>query len=78
MTNIFYQNHDVDFSFNSGAVEFASMMSVDAYFTKSGIKMTSTLHSSTGVSTKIEIKNKQEYVFNFDVPKTKSEIVTAR
>lgn len=62
----------------SGAVEFASMMSVDAYFTKSGIKMTSTLHSSTGVSTKIEIKNKQEYVFNFDVPKTKSEIVTAR
>lgn len=54
------------------------MMSVDAYFTKSGIKMTSTLHSSTGVSTKIEIKNKQEYVFNFDVPKTKSEIVTAR
>nr|XP_034313736.1 apolipophorins isoform X7 [Crassostrea gigas] len=62
----------------SGAVEFASMMSVDAYFTKSGIKMTSTLHSSTGVSTKIEIKNKQEYVFNFDLPKTKSEIVTAR
>lgn len=54
------------------------MMSVDAYFTKSGIKMTSTLHSSTGISTKIEIKNKEEYVFNFDVPKTKSEIVTAR
>ncbi|XP_062612312.1 LOW QUALITY PROTEIN: uncharacterized protein LOC134274081 [Saccostrea cucullata] len=62
----------------SGAVEFASMMSVDAYFTKSGIKMTSTLHSSTGVSTKIEIKNKEEYIFNVDVPKTKSEIITVK
>lgn len=54
------------------------MMSVDAYFTKCGIKMTSTLHSSTGVSTKIEIKNKEEMIFNYDVPKTKSEIITAR
>lgn len=54
------------------------MMSVDAFFTKSGIKMTSTLHSSTGVSTKIQIKNREEYIFNFDVPKTKSEIITVK
>ena len=44
----------------SGTVEIESMMSVDAFVTKGGLKMLSTLHSSTGACGKIEI-----HVFSF-------------
>ena len=62
----------------SGAVEIESMMSVDAFVTKGGLKMLSTLHSSTGARGKIEITNKNVLDMSFDFTKEKSEILSLK
>ncbi|KAK3089687.1 hypothetical protein FSP39_005602 [Pinctada imbricata] len=62
----------------SGAVEFSTVMSVDAFVTKSGMKMTSTLHTSTAFSGKVEIKEKDDITLQFNVPQQKSEILSVQ
>ena len=62
----------------SGAVEIESMMSVDAFVTKGGLKMLSTLHSSTGARGKIEITNRNVLDMSFDFTKEKSEILSLK
>ena len=54
------------------------MMSIDAFVTKSGLKMTSTFHTSTAVTAKFELDNKQELTMEFNIPKEKSEIVNMK
>ena len=54
------------------------MMSVDAFVTKGGLKMLSTLHSSTGARGKIEITNRNVLDMSFDFTKEKSEILSLK
>ena len=58
----------------SGAVEIVSTMSVDAFVTKVGLKMISTLHSSSSVKGKLELAGGKIFSLEFDLPKDKLEI----
>ena len=66
------------FLYFSGAVEIESMMSVDAFVTKGGLKMLTTLHTSTGARGKIEITNRNVLDMSFDFTKEKSEILNVQ
>ena len=68
----------ITFCYFSGAIEIESMMSVDAFVTKGGLKMLSTLHSSTGARGKIEITNRNVLDMSFDFTKEKSEILNVK
>ncbi|XP_041360319.1 uncharacterized protein LOC121376501 [Gigantopelta aegis] len=58
----------------SGAVEIVSTMSVDAFVTKVGLKMISTLHSSSSVKGRLELVRGKIFSLEFDLPKDKIEI----
>lgn len=58
----------------SGAVQISSIMSVDAFATKSGMKMSSTLHSSTAIQGSITFTNKQILKVEFSVPQERVEV----
>ncbi|XP_062611985.1 uncharacterized protein LOC134273791, partial [Saccostrea cucullata] len=62
----------------SAAVEISSMMSVDAFVTKSGLKMVSTLHSSTLLKGHVELQDGKILNANLDVPKDKMEIFSLK
>ncbi|XP_061171948.1 uncharacterized protein LOC133181472, partial [Saccostrea echinata] len=62
----------------SAAVEISSMMSVDAFVTKSGLKMVSTLHSSTLLKGHVELQDGKIFNANLDVPKDKMEIFSLK
>jgi hypothetical protein len=62
----------------SGAVEISSVMSVDAFVTKTGLKMLSSLHSSTSVRGKIELTEGRVLSAEWDTPQDKMEIFDAR
>ena len=64
--------------YSSGAVEIESQMSIDAFVTKGGLKMLTTLHTSTGARGKIEITNKNVLDMSFDYTKEKSEILNVQ
>lgn len=49
-------------------------MSVDAFATKSGMKMSSTLHSSTAIQGSITFTNKQILKVEFSVPQERVEV----
>lgn len=68
----------IKFFYFSGAVDVSSVMSVDAFVTKSGLRMVSNFHSSTSVSAKFELDKKQELTMEFSIPKERSEIVNAK
>ncbi|XP_074643894.1 uncharacterized protein LOC141900764 [Tubulanus polymorphus] len=61
----------------SAAVEVSSMMGVDAFVTRTGVKMVSTLHTSSEVTGKIMIKDSQVVQLKLDAPKDKVEILNA-
>lgn len=62
----------------STAVEITSMMSVDAFVTKSGLKMVSTVHSSTLLKGHVELRDGTIFNANLDVPKDKMEIFSVK
>ena len=53
-------------------------MSIDAFVTKGGLKMLTTLHTSTGARGKIEITNQNVLDMSFDYTKEKSEILNVQ
>ncbi|KAK6188791.1 hypothetical protein SNE40_004897 [Patella caerulea] len=59
----------------SGAVTVSGSMSVDALFTKSGMKMTSTLHSSTALKAKIILERGKILEIDIDTPEEKMEVL---
>lgn len=59
----------------SGAVELSSMMSVDAFVTKVGLKMTSRLHTSTAFKGRIELARGQTFSVEIDTPRETQEIM---
>ena len=58
----------------SAAVQVASMMSVDAFVARTGLKMLTTLHSSTELDGKLQIQDSKVVVVNFNMPRQKQEI----
>ena len=73
-----FVKYNVLFFLVSAAVEISSMMSVDAFVTKSGLKMVSTLHSSTLMKGKVELKDGQILSAEWDMPRDKMEIVSVK
>ncbi|XP_074640348.1 uncharacterized protein LOC141898387 isoform X2 [Tubulanus polymorphus] len=59
----------------SGAVEISSLMGVDAAVARTGLKMVTTLHSSTEVDGSIVIKDSQIVNVKFNMPRDKIEIL---
>ena len=53
------------FTFYSAAVEINSMMGVDAFFAKTGLKMSNTFHTSTLADGVVQLKDGK--VFNLDI-----------
>ncbi|KAL4235950.1 hypothetical protein ACF0H5_004338 [Mactra antiquata] len=62
----------------SAAIDISSMMSVDAFVTKSGVKMISTLHTSTAVQGALKIDEKGSMTSEFEMPDNKMEIFDVR
>ncbi|CAH1772638.1 unnamed protein product [Owenia fusiformis] len=62
----------------SGAVEVSSTMGVDAFVTKTGLRVVSTLHSSTYAEGKIELQNGQLLNVKVDMPKDKIEVLDVK
>jgi hypothetical protein len=62
----------------SGSVKIDSMMSIDAVVTRGGLKMVSSLYTSTGARGKIEITGGNVFDLSFDITKEKSEIVDVK
>jgi len=67
---------DVDGSIKpSGAVEVSSVMSMDAFMASTGLKMVSTLHSSTQLDTQVQLQDYQVLSAKFNMPRDKLEII---
>ncbi len=60
---------------SSGAVEISSLMTMDAGVAKSGLKMVSTLHSSTQANVFLEMNENEVVTAKVNMPKDKMEIV---
>ena len=54
------------------------MMSVDAFVTKTGIKMVSNLHTNTVVKGKIQLSGGRIFNAEWDLPKDKMEIISVK
>lgn len=54
------------------------MMSVDAVVSRGGLKMVSTLYTSTGARGKIEVTGSNVIDLSFDITKEKSEILDVK
>ncbi|KAH9496816.1 hypothetical protein Btru_010355 [Bulinus truncatus] len=59
----------------SGAVSISGLMSVKAGQTNAGLKMTTTLHTGTSVTGRIESNDKQFFSVDFDMPEKLMDIL---
>lgn len=59
----------------SGAVEIASLMTMDGAVTKTGLKMVTTLHSSTAVQGRVSLQEGEVLEATFSMPKEKMELL---
>lgn len=62
----------------SAAIEISTMMGVDAFVTKSGIKMVSTLHSNTMVKGKIQLSEGRILNAEWDLPEDRMDIISVK
>lgn len=62
----------------SGAIEISSMMYMDAGVSKSGLKMVSTMHSSTAIEGKVQLKDGKIFTTSISMPRDKIEILDVR
>ncbi|XP_052103584.1 uncharacterized protein LOC127737090 [Mytilus californianus] len=62
----------------SGAVQINSMMSVDAFVTKSGMKMISTMHSSSSLEGHVELANGKVLSAQIKTPFDKMEVFNVK
>ncbi|XP_014673849.1 PREDICTED: uncharacterized protein LOC106814086 [Priapulus caudatus] len=58
----------------SAAIEVSSVMSVDGFVTSTGLKMVSTLHSSTAAKGKLQMEDGETFKLNIDIPNEKMEL----
>ena len=62
----------------SGAIEFSSEMGLDAFFAQTGLKMVSTMHTSTEVDGLIKLDESRAITAKFNMPKEKIEILNVK
>ncbi|CAG5119505.1 unnamed protein product, partial [Candidula unifasciata] len=62
----------------SGAVQLSCMMSLNAGITRAGLKMVTTLHSSTSASGSMDLTNGQVLSVDLDTPKRNMEIIDVK
>lgn len=53
-------------------------MTIDAYVTKAGLKMVSTVHTSTSLKGRVELRDGQIFNMELDTPEDKQEIFDFR
>lgn len=58
----------------SAAIVVSGLMGVDAFVTKSNMKMVATMHTSTMIDGKIELKDGEVFNVELNTPKEKMEI----
>ena len=54
----------------------SSMMSVDAFVARTGLKMVSTLHTSTELNGQVQVQDSQVLLGKLNMPKDKIEVVS--
>ena len=59
----------------SGAVEITGVMGIDVGGTTSGLKMTSTLHSSTSIDGIVSLDQEKKLNMRFNMPENKIDIL---
>ncbi|XP_067678851.1 uncharacterized protein [Haliotis asinina] len=62
----------------SGAVEITGMMTVDAFVAKTGLKMVSSVHSSSSLKGRVELSRGQIFNLELDMPQDKMEIFNVK
>jgi hypothetical protein len=62
----------------SGAIEFSSVMGLDAFVAQTGLKMVSTLHTSTEIDGLIKLDESRAITAKFNMPKDKIEIINVK
>lgn len=62
----------------SGAIEVSSVMGLDAFVARTGLKMVSTLHTSTEVEGLIKLDESKALSVKFNMPKDKIEILNVK
>ena len=71
-------SYDFFFHFTSAAIDISSMMSVDAYMTRSGIKMVSTLHTNTAVQGSLKISSDGVVTAEYEIPQPRMDIISVK
>ncbi|ELU04621.1 hypothetical protein CAPTEDRAFT_222921 [Capitella teleta] len=61
----------------SAALEVTSMMGIDAFVAKTGLKMVTTLHTSTVAQGKFQLAGGKIFNMDWDIPQDKMEIISA-
>jgi hypothetical protein len=61
----------------SAALEITSTMGIDAFVAKTGLKMVTTLHTSTIAQGKFQLTEGKIFNFDWDIPQDKMEIISA-
>lgn len=62
---------------SSGAIAISSLMSVDAGVARTGLKMVTTLHSSSEIDGSIKMEDGQVFITKINMPREKIEILNA-
>lgn len=62
----------------SVAVEITGEMGVDAFYASTGIKLKSSIYTSTAVEGQVKVEGKNKATVSFNLPKEKGEIITAQ
>ena len=63
---------------SSGAVTVDGVMSVDAYVTRTGLKVTSSLHSSLAMKGRVELDRGRVLSVQVDMPDDQMDILDVR
>ena len=64
-------------SIYSAAIEISGEMSIDAFVAQAGLRLVSTVHTSTAADGTVELKDGQVFNFDLNLPKEKMEIGSA-
>lgn len=60
------------------AVDVSGQMGIDAYYASTGIKLKTSLHSSTALDGHVKVEGMTFAKLSFNLPKEKADIITAK
>ena len=74
----FITNYGCVYAFYSASMEINGEMGVDAHVARTGLKMQTTLHTSTSTEGKIKMQNGRIFELDIKAPEDNTEIITAK